>query len=131
MHVTEFLDALMLGPNVEVVKPLLPDVLREMVEQGSLSRIPGTPRLHYDSSCKSQLKSLHHGRWILLLWFADEEVIVFGHDYITDHDEMISSAHLLKHSQKQIATKRRAEERLPLIATAGDEVKVSRAIVAF
>ena len=33
MHVAEFLDALMLGP--EVVKPLLPDVLREVVEQGA------------------------------------------------------------------------------------------------
>jgi hypothetical protein len=65
------------------------------------------------------------------LRFADEEVNVCGHDHITDDDELISSAHLLHHSQKQIATVRRAEERLPPITTTGDEVKVSSAIVAF
>jgi len=39
MHVAKFFDAFVFGPNVEIVEPFLPDVLRDVVEQNSLSRI--------------------------------------------------------------------------------------------
>jgi len=39
MHVTEFFDALVFGPDVEVVEALLPDVLRRVIEKTSLGRV--------------------------------------------------------------------------------------------
>jgi hypothetical protein len=61
MHVAEFLDALMLGP--EVVKPLLPDVLREVVEQGSLSRTPGARNRRGGPLLKSEKWRTASGIW--------------------------------------------------------------------
>ena len=130
-HVTEFLDAFMLGPNIKVVKSLLPDVLPGVVKQGSLCRIASTLRLYQDASCKSELKRLHYGRGILLLRFADQQVNVLGHDHVTDDDELVALAHPLQHGQKHAATARRGEKRLSPITTAGDEMQVSSTVVAF
>jgi len=57
-------------------------------------------------------------------------VDVLGHNHIANHDELITPAHLLQYSEKQIAAARSGEQRLPLIATACNEVKVARAVVA-
>ena len=65
------------------------------------------------------------------MWFADEKVNVFGHDHITGDDELISTAHPFQFGQEQIAVVRRAENGLSPITTAGDEVQVSGAVVAF
>jgi hypothetical protein len=38
------------------------------------------------------------------------------------NDELVAKAHLLQHGQEQIATPRRAEQWLPPVTTAGDEM---------
>jgi len=55
---------------------------------------------------------------------------VLGHDHVTGNDELIAPANLLQHSQQQVTTASRAEQRLSLITTASDEMKVSGAVVA-
>jgi hypothetical protein len=130
MHVTKFFDAFVFGPHIEIVEPFLPDVLREVVEQNSLGWIPSTPRLRQNASRKSELKSLHHGRRGLDLRFADQQVNVLGHDHVAGYHEMVPPAHLLQYSEKKIATARRAQQRLPPVTTAGDEVEVSRAVIS-
>jgi hypothetical protein len=65
---------------------------------------------------------LHHGGRRLDLRFADQQVNVLGHDHVPGHHEMVSPAHLFQHSEKKIAPARRAQQRLPPITTAGDEV---------
>src|ERR1700681_4745552 len=98
MHVTELLDTFVLGPNVEVIKPFLPDVLRGAI--GHLGWIASLC-LHQNTSRESELKSLHYGRGIVLLWFTDEQVNVFGHDYVADDHEPVSLARALQHRQEQ------------------------------
>jgi hypothetical protein len=56
------------------------------------------------------------------LRLADQQVDMFGHDHVTGDDELIAPAHLLQHGEKQIATSRRAEQGLPTITTARDEM---------
>lgn len=128
MHVTELLDTFVLGPNIEIIKPFLPDVLR-----GALGHVDWIASLCLDqnTSRKSKLKRLHHGRRILLLRFADQQVNVFGHDDVTNDHELVAFAHALQHRQEQVATARRGEKGLSSITTAGDEVQVSGAVVAF
>ena len=43
MHVAQLLDTFAFAPNIEVVKSLLPDVLRGMVKEMALSGIPISP----------------------------------------------------------------------------------------
>jgi hypothetical protein len=42
MHVAQLLDALVFGPDVEIIKAFLPDVLRSVVEQADLRGIPSS-----------------------------------------------------------------------------------------
>jgi hypothetical protein len=74
---------------------------------------------------------LHDRRGGLLLRFADQKVNVLGHDHVTGYDEPIPPTHPLQHAQKKVTAVRRAEQRLPPITTARDEMKVPGAVVAF
>jgi hypothetical protein len=57
-----------------------------------------------------------------LIRFADQKMNVLGHNHVSDNHELIATAHLLQHGQEQIATPRCAEQRLPPVTTAGDEM---------
>jgi len=130
MHVAQFLDAFVLGPDVEVVEAFLPDVLWGVVEEAGLGRVASSPRPRQDAARKAEFESLQDRRRSLLLRFADQQVKVFGHDHVAHHHELIAAAYLLKNGQKQIPTAGRAEQRLPPIATASDEMQVSSAVAA-
>jgi hypothetical protein len=47
---------------------------------------------------------------------------VLGHDHVTGYDELISPTHLFQHGKQQVAAARSAEQRLPAITTASDEM---------
>ena len=141
MHISKFLDAFVFGPNVEIVEPFRPDMLRgnrraRWVRLGLQTGVRHFSRLsrsglcgHVESavlgdyaSSKAKFKSLHNRRRSLLLRFADQKVNMFRHDHVTNNDELIASAHLLQNSKKQIATRRSAKQLLPPITTARDEM---------
>ncbi len=130
MHVAEFLDALVFGPYVEVVEPLLPDMLWSVVEEDGLRRAASPSLLCQKAARKSEFKSLHHCRRSLYLRFADQEVNVFGHGYVTDDDELIAPACLLQHGEKQVTAAGSSEQGLPPITTASDEMQISGTVVA-
>jgi hypothetical protein len=122
VHVAQFLDALVFGPHVEVVESLLPDMLRRVLEEDGLRRVATASRLRQDPPGKAEFESLHHGRRILLLRLADQQMNMLGHDHVADDDERIALAHLFQHRQKKVAAARSAEHRLPAITTASDEM---------
>jgi len=130
VHVAEFLGALARGPNVEVVEPFLPDVLRAMLEEIALRWVAPTALPGQYAPRKAQFERLHHHRKIFLLRFAEQQMNVLRHDHVTDHDQYVALADLFQDFQKQIAAAGSAEQRLPAIATAGDEVQVSGTVVA-
>jgi hypothetical protein len=47
---------------------------------------------------------------------------VFGHDHVSNDDELIATAHLLQRGQKQAPTPWSSEPGLAAIATTGDEM---------
>lgn len=51
------------------------------------------------------------------------------HHYVTHYHEAIASADFFENRKKQIAMARAAQQRTPLVATGGDEVKIVRAVV--
>jgi len=57
-------------------------------------------------------------------------VDVFGHDDVSEDDEVVAAADLFQSFQKQIAMVSAAQQRTPLITTASDEVQVVGALVA-
>ncbi len=60
---------------------------------------------------------------------TDQQVHVLGHDHVSDNREVISPTHLFQHVQEQIAVASAPQQRQALVATGGDEVLVSRAVV--
>jgi hypothetical protein len=52
------------------------------------------------------------------------------HDHVTDDDRVMALAGLLHDFEAEMARLGRAKKGPPRVATGGDEVKVSRAIVA-
>jgi hypothetical protein len=122
VHVAQFLNAFAFRPDVEIVKSLLPDMLRRVVEEAGLRRVATASRLRQDAPRKAEFESLHHGRRILLLRFTNQQMNVLGHDHITGHDELIALPHLLQHRQKKVTEARGAEQRLSPITTASNEM---------
>jgi hypothetical protein len=47
---------------------------------------------------------------------------VLGHDHVSDNHELVATPHALQHGQEQIAPLRRAEQGLPPVTTASDEM---------
>lgn len=94
------------APDVEIVEPFLPDGLRRGVEETGLRRVAPPSRLRQDAPRNAEFEGLHHGGRVLLLWFADQQMNMLGHDHLADDDELIAPAHLLQHSEKR--SRRRA-----------------------
>jgi hypothetical protein len=55
---------------------------------------------------------------------------MFGHNHISEDDEIVAQADFFESFQKQVAMARAAEQRPPLITTAGDEMQVIVTVVA-
>jgi hypothetical protein len=122
MHIAQLLDAFSLRPHVEIIKALLADMLRGVIEQAALFRTAFPSRNRQNSPREAEFERLHHRRGCLLLRFADQKMNVFRHDHIANNDELIALPHLLEHAKKQVPTPRSAEQWLPSVTTAGDEM---------
>jgi hypothetical protein len=118
------------APYVEVVEPLLPNVFCGIVplRPGVGTRV--TPHLSQHLSGKPLFQHLHHLGRIAFLRFADQKVKVLGHDHVSHHHKFVGDAGLFQDLQEQSAPGRRAQSRTPLIATARDQMKVLRTVVA-
>jgi hypothetical protein len=130
MHVAQFLDALLLGPNVEVVEARLPEALGDGVWEKSHLQIFPTPLPLYPPR-DALLQCLDHGRKIIALGFADEKMNVLGHDDVADHGELIVAGGLFKSAEEHVAPRRLGEELPASVATERDEVQVVGTVVAF
>jgi len=100
MHVPEFLDAFAFGPDVEIIESFLPDVLRSVVEEAGLCRVAFLFSRGQDAARKAKFQGLHHRRRSFLLWFADQQVDMLGHDHVTDNDKLMAPSDLLEDRQK-------------------------------
>ncbi len=80
---------------------------------------------------KTLFQHLHHDGWISLVRFADQEMEVLGHDYISQNHETIALTHLLEDRQEEIAATCTGQVLPPVITTAGDEVQVPGTGIAF
>jgi hypothetical protein len=102
VQVAQFLDAFAFAPNVEIVESLLPEVLRRGVKETSLRGVPPPSRLRQDAPRKAEFESLHHGRRIRRLRFADQQMYVLGHNHVANYGELMALVHLLHHRQKEV-----------------------------
>ena len=65
-----------------------------------------------------------------LFRLGQEEMHMLGQDHISDDDNSVADSRLFEDAQEEVATLRRAQQRTPLVTTAGDEVKISGAVGA-
>ena len=63
----------------------------------SLSRIGLRAKVAQEMPRKTLFYGLHHDRWIATLGFAEEQMHMLGHDYVTHDHKMIAAAYLLQH----------------------------------
>lgn len=55
---------------------------------------------------------------------------IFRHYHITQQHEMVASSDLFENVHQQLSVSHTAQQRQPLITAGGDEMAVSRAVVA-
>src|ERR1700690_3243305 len=90
----------------------------------------GAPRPRQHPAREAELQGLHHDRWRSLLGFAHQEMKMLGHDHVAQYYERIPLPDLLEDSEKEVGGGRRTQKRLPMIATAGDEMKITATVEA-
>jgi hypothetical protein len=82
------------------------------------------------AAARNLLERLHYLGGISALRFAQQQVQMLGHDHVPDDHQAIPPVHLLQHFEEEIAIRRLLQQRQPVIATGGDEVEISGAVVA-
>ena len=81
------------------------------------------------AACETLFDGLHDKRWVAALGFAEQEMYVFGHNYVAYDDKTIAPADLLQDLKKQVSVLGAVQHGTALVATRGDEVEVSGALV--
>jgi len=125
MNVTEFRGALALAENYEIVESPLPKMTVAAPPIAMFDRW-GHPE---HSLRKRFLQRLHDNRRILSFRLSDQQVHMFRHHDVTDHDKSKTPPNFFEHFQKQIACPWTAQQRFSLIATGGDEMQISGAVI--
>ena len=134
----QFFDSLTLRPNIEIVKARLPEghwfwiLVSRPLQKAQGAGHPWTTALPvpwHNSLRKPLLNTLHRGRRCPHLRLTHEQVKVLRHHDVSQHNKAMLFAHFFKNVQKQITAVIGVEPTLSLIATAGDEVKISGTVV--
>jgi hypothetical protein len=73
---------------------------------------------------------LDDDRRIAALRFTQQQVNVLRHDDIADNHEMVATANLLQDAEKEVTIALSGQQRLPLVATGGDEMNIVGSVVA-
>ena len=122
MHVPQLLNVLALAEDVEIIISWLPEGARQIVPEHHLV---GRFLFSAAPAGDTLLEHLHHQGNTSLAGFADQQVRVFRHDYITPDGEILLLPDFVQHFQKQVATACRSEELLASITATGDEVSIT------
>lgn len=108
VHVPQLLRCL--SVNVEVVVPSLPEL--------NLAR-------RFETLRRLLLENLQHRRQRRDLWFADQKMHVLRHQHVSSHHKFIPVAHRFQFALKDLIAACARQQRTPMIATEGDEVKAA------
>jgi len=120
---------LALAPDIEVVETRLPELVRRLPKLLLVGSAPPLP-LAQHAPGESQLQRQHDGRGRAALRFADEQIKVFGHDYVSQNYDSVAAPHGFEHGKENVAVTDGGEERLPLETTTGNKMKIAGAVVA-
>src|SRR5581483_792723 len=128
MNVAQFFDPLLLRPNVEVIEPRHPEWIRENRTRGApgladVARPENAVALHRTN--KAQLEGLHRERESRPLRFCHQQVNMLRHHDISENDHPIPPPHALQNLQEQVTAFANRQQRLALIATECQEMKIS------
>lgn len=114
MDIPELFDPLLLGEHVEVVVASLPELLSIALE----------------SLCGRAFQAAHGCGQLLKLWFREEQMDVLGHDHVAEEEELMPLTDALDDLFEGDSGLVVVEIRQPVEATEGDEVVVTKCLVA-
>ncbi len=86
--------ALLFREYHEIVETVLPDMVpcqNRVPSEFGLSTIGGGAQ---QAACETLFDGLHDKRWVAALGFAEQEMYVFGHNYVAYDDKTIAPADL-------------------------------------
>jgi hypothetical protein len=116
MHVVQLLNLFLRAPQIEIIETTLPEPAEEFA---SNRQPPGNTQLH----------GLNYLRGIANLGFGNQQMYVFGHNYVSDHGKTIANAHQFEDSEYQVPARGIAQQRLAPVAAPRYEMEVSRAVI--
>jgi len=128
MDVTELLDPLVRCTDVEVIVPSLPNALWAALDW--FTPVLPAPLANY-APREPEFQRLHGGGQRALRRLAHQQMNVLGHHYVCQHYPAIAPPYSFQHFEQQVPTLRGCQQRLPVVATEGDEVQVVSAVPAF
>jgi hypothetical protein len=132
MHVAQLFHARLLGKNNEILEAALPNVSHS--DGGTPKRVClGTgfgAKFAQQPMGEVLFQGGQHQRRISALRLGEEKMDMLGHDYVTDDYKLMTLADLLHNFEEEIARAGCPEKGTALIATCGNKVRVSSAVVA-
>ncbi len=132
VHVVQLLHLLLFCEHDEIVKSRLPDVamVESCLPEPILTHVGCRSQFAQEAASEALFDGLHDFGWIAPLRFAEQQVDVLGHDHVTNYHEMVSPAYALQDMKQQVAILCSCEQRQSLITTGGNEMEISRTVVA-
>jgi hypothetical protein len=133
VDVAEFLHSLGVAPDYEIIKSPLPHMSlgEHFIPEVALGWIAMPSEAFQELASKVLLEYLHHRRWRPLLRLADQQMEVFRHHYISDHDKTVAAAYLLEDFEKQGSTGGSSQHGTAVITTRSDEMQVVAPVASF
>lgn len=129
MHVAQFLNALLLLENIEIVESRLPEAPRCGIREEHV--LASVALASPERAARTRLfECFDRRRKVLALRLGDQQVKVLGHDDVTDDTKAVRDPRLFKDVQDEIATSCGTEKRTPTVTAERDEVKVSFSVIA-
>ena len=115
VYVSQFFNALPFTEHIEVIVTNLPSNRRCSALR---------------AACHGLLQALNHNCQGAPFGFAYQHVYMLLHYYVAHNVEAITAPCLLQYFFKEHTKSRRVEQRLPTIATEGDEVQLATLLIA-
>jgi len=133
VHVFQLLFEFLLAPNVEVIKPSLPEMSFLNLDFGKLQ--PELPFRRAFASLPEApgnllLEHLQGYGWIAPGWFAQQKMNVLRHHHESQEQEISLGTHPREDFQKAVSRARGSQQRPPPVTTEGHEVQIALAVVA-
>ncbi len=140
MNVTQLLDALLFCPNIEIVEPCSPKMIRAVIAKWDVPLLAVFARsgnsailrntISPQPPNKSKFQRLYRERKISPLWFSQKKMDMFGHNHISENSDPVPASNSFESRKEKITSTWVIKEWTTLVATERYEMKIASTVKA-